>query len=692
MKRLFGLLILLTSLSVLKGQEIASDSVGILEEVVVYGFGQRKPLLQVPAAVSSVGQVQFNRYNNISLGNAINAEPGIRMEERSPGSYRLSIRGSSIRSPFGVRNVKVYYNNIPFTDPGGNTYLNLLGFYTVGDMEIWKGPGSSMYGAGTGGVLLIRGREDNDEVFRADISAGSYGMLNYQVSGAVGDSSFRNQVAYQQIKSDGYRDHTAMDRKVLTWDMKARAGRGIIRTHFLYGDLFYQTPGGLNLSEYESNPKGARPATGIFPSSRDAHAALYYKTVLAGASYEHTLSNHWTLTGSMYGAFSKVKNPAVRNYEIRNEPHVGGRVMASYQALKGRTMLTWSFGAEAQQGYATVRVAGNVNGQPDTLQSEDEADMLQYFGFTQAKLEFPGNWTLDMGISMNKHSMDVRRLNDVPVRTQHRTYRNEIAPRIALLKRLGYANSIYATVSRGFSPPTTSEVLPSTGIISTALEAESGMNYELGWKSSFMRNRFNLQASVYYFDLNNTIAQRRDAGGADYFVNAGSTSQKGAELQSWFRILNQSRGLLRNLSAWFSYSYSDYTYSDYVKDDNDLSGKNLPGVAPHTLNAGLDLGLTKSIYGNLTWNYSDRMPLNDANSSYADSYSVFHSRIGHKTNLGRAVQADIFLAVDNVFDVTYSLGNDINAFGGRFYNAAAGRNFTGGVSLKWRFNLQEAKQ
>lgn len=683
MKRLSVVFILLIGQMISKAQEVASDSANILEEVVVYGFGQRKPLLQVPAAVSSVGQPQFNRYNNSSIGNALNAEPGIKMEERSPGSYRLSIRGSSLRSPFGVRNVKVYYNNIPFTDPGGNTYLNLLGFYNVGNMEIWKGPGSSMYGAGTGGVLLIRGREEQQENLRADISAGSFGLLNYQFAGAVGDSSFRNQVSFQQLRSDGYRDHTAMDRKVLTWDMKARTGKGTIRTHLLYGDLFYQTPGALTLAEYESNPKGARPAGGIFPSSQDAHAALYYKTVLAGASYEYSLSSRWTLTGSMYGAFSKVKNPAVRNYEIRNEPHTGGRVMATYQAQKGKTMLTWSIGAEAQQGFATVRVAGNVNGQPDTLQSEDEADLLQYFGFTQARLEFPGNWTLDMGISMNKHSMDIRRLNDIPVRNQHRTYRNEIAPRIALLKRLGYDNSIYATVSRGFSPPTTSEVLPSTGVISTSLEAESGMNYELGWKSSFMRNRFNLQASLYYFDLNNTIAQRRDAGGADYFVNAGSTSQKGAELQTWFRILNQSPGVIRNLSAWMSYSYSDYTYSDYVKDDKDLSGRNLPGVAPHTINAGLDLEIKRALYANLTWNYSDKIPLNDANSSYASSYSVFHSRISHKMHFRKSIQADIYFSVDNIFNVRYSLGNDINAFGGRFYNAAAGRNFTGGISLKW---------
>ena len=100
-----------------------------------------RKLIDVPATISVISKAQFNRYNNISLLPALNTTPGVRMEERSPGSYRLNIRGSSLRSPFGVRNVKVYYNNIPYTDPGGNTFFNQLGFYNVNSMEIIKGPG-----------------------------------------------------------------------------------------------------------------------------------------------------------------------------------------------------------------------------------------------------------------------------------------------------------------------------------------------------------------------------------------------------------------------------------------------------------------------------------------------------------------------------------------------------------------------
>jgi iron complex outermembrane receptor protein len=46
---------------------------------------------------------------------------------------------------------------------------------------------------------------------------------------------------------------------------------------------------------------------------------------------------------------------------------------------------------------------------------------------------------------------------------------------------------------------------------------------------------------------------------------------------------------------------------------------------------------------------------------------------------------DVFAGVDNAFDITYSLGNDINATGSRYFNAAPGRNYFGGVSFQYRF-------
>ncbi|HLU89656.1 MAG TPA: TonB-dependent receptor plug domain-containing protein, partial [Cyclobacteriaceae bacterium] len=109
-----------------------------LSEVVVSSFETERPLLQQAAAIHKVPYSDLLRFNETSLVNAFNTRPGIKVEERAPASYRISIRGSSLRAPFGVRNVKVYWNEIPFTAPDGTTPLNILDLSNLGNTEIIK--------------------------------------------------------------------------------------------------------------------------------------------------------------------------------------------------------------------------------------------------------------------------------------------------------------------------------------------------------------------------------------------------------------------------------------------------------------------------------------------------------------------------------------------------------------------------
>src|SRR5690349_8031486 len=73
----------------------AADSSDVLQEVVIRAYETNRKLIEVPAAVSFINKAQLNRFSNISLVPALNTAPGVRMEERSPGSYRLNIRGST---------------------------------------------------------------------------------------------------------------------------------------------------------------------------------------------------------------------------------------------------------------------------------------------------------------------------------------------------------------------------------------------------------------------------------------------------------------------------------------------------------------------------------------------------------------------------------------------------------------------
>jgi iron complex outermembrane receptor protein len=58
-------------------------------------------------------------------------------------------------------------------------------------------------------------------------------------------------------------------------------------------------------------------------------------------------------------------------------------------------------------------------------------------------------------------------------------------------------------------------------------------------------------------------------------------------------------------------------------------------------------------------------------------------RIGYKNYLSKQICLEIFAGAENIFNEKYSLGNDINAFGGRYYNVAEGRNFYTGMIFKF---------
>src|SRR5688500_10636446 len=205
-------------------QNTTPDTSQTLEEVIIKALESNRSLEKSPAAISHVGKPKLERFNNSNILPAINSTPGVRMEERSPGSYRLNIRGSTLRSPFGVRNVKVYWNGIPFTDPGGNTYLNQLSFYNANSIEVLKGPASSLYGAGTGGAVLINSLpNDRPAGINLQYATGSFNLQNINAQVTTGNSDHNNTFGYTHQSSDGYRQHTRMRRDVATWETQFKA-------------------------------------------------------------------------------------------------------------------------------------------------------------------------------------------------------------------------------------------------------------------------------------------------------------------------------------------------------------------------------------------------------------------------------------------------------------------------------------
>jgi iron complex outermembrane receptor protein len=666
-----------------------SDSVHILDQVIVKGYASDRTLLEVPAAIGYLDAKKLERFNNTSILPAVNTIPGVRMEERSPGSYRFAIRGSSLRSPFGVRNVKMYWNGLPLTDGGGNTYLNLIDFNAIGSVEVIKGPGSSLYGAGTGGVVLLNSPSVKERQVQFSSSVGSYGLQRYQFAAQTGTEKTKIRIQFAHQQADGYRIDSKLRKDAINTDMTfAINQKGILSGTVFYTDLYYGTPGGLTKTEYDANPAQARPDTKSSPGSVTQHAAVYNKTVFTGWTYEYEWNNHWSNRTGIYGSRTQFVNPAIRNYEDRTENNWGGRTETYYKVSEDQWKGKLTFGGEFQFFESPVSDYGNRGGVKDTLQVSDKLNSSQSVLFAQTEIDLPRDFFLTLGGSTTFLQYRFIRISDPQPVQQTRNFTPVFSPRIALLKKISQLFSIYGSISQGFSTPSLAEVRPSTNTYNNTLNPETGTNYEVGFRGSLFNQKITVDVTGYYFHLANTIVDRFTPDGADYYVNAGKTSQPGLEMAIGWVPIFQGNGFISNFKLWFNYTYNPYTFRNYYVGTDNFSGNKLTGVARDIIVSGLDITFKPRFYGNITFTHTGALPLNDANTLSSSAYYLMGARVGYKLPMIGKFLSEIFGGVDNAFNTKYSLGNDLNAAPGnninplvnRYFNAASPRNFY--VSLK----------
>ena len=368
-------------------------------------------------------------------------------------------------------------------------------------------------------------------------------------------------------------------------------------------------------------------------------------------------------------------NPNIQAAERSTQPHFGGRTVLKYSTDVSASTLTFDAGAEWQQGFINASIHKNVGGRADSIRTYDEIANRQSLVFGQATLDLQ-KWTLSAGASLNISRVTFQRFIPRPLPEQNRKFDNKTATRFAISRKLG-EGILYASVAKGFSPPTTEELLPTGGDINLDLNAEEGTNYDLGFRYRFF-DRLSVDVNAFHFSLSNSIVTRRTAGGGGFFINAGKTAQQGIETSITYPLLRSSTAFERS-TFWLSHTYHHFRYRDFIKDTISFSGNDLPGVAPHTISTGADFLTRNGLFGNINFFYSGKTALNDANTVFADGYNVLSAKLGYQKDLKNKWRIKLFAGVDNLLDETYSLGNDINGFGGRYFNAAPGSNYYGGL-------------
>ncbi len=659
----------------LNAQQKADTS---LAAVTVNAFELNKQLSETNAAIGLVNQNNLKQFNTNSIVQAVNTTSGVRMEERSPGSYRLSIRGSSQRSPFGVRNVKIYYNDIPLTDPGGNTYLNMLSPNLFNSISIIKGPAGSIYGAGNGGVLLINSNADvKKEFVKAKFQVGSYSNYQGLLQSSIHTKNMVHSVEVFVNHLNGYRQHSIQKQQTVSYNNQLVIGsKNTMYFTFLAGNLNYQTPGGLTRTEFEANPKAYRSATTTLPNANKAKAAVYQKQVLLSIKNNYRFRNSFSNTTVFYTSASNFKNPTFRNYETRTEPHFGGRSFFNYKLQSNKTTSNFTTGAEFQKGNFTNKTYVNNNGEKGNLQTHDNIKSNTGLVFAQADVNYNKQWNITLGMGINFYKLNIVRLHLINPKLHIRSFSKQLSPRIAISKKIFAGSWFYATAAKGFSPPTIAEVLPSNNVLNTFLNAENGNSYEAGLKLQLFKKQVYAEFIYFNYNLKNAIVQRRDSTNADYFINAGSTNQQGFEHQLQANIINNTNAAVSKLTIAAAYTYYNFRYKNFKQLTTDFMGKYLPGIPKNSTAININIHYKQKLQQHITFFNASKLFLNDINTEVSKSYTILGTKFNYYFT-----KLNVFAGIENLLNQHYSLGNDINAAGGKYFNAAPARNYYLGFEI-----------
>lgn len=657
-----------------------------LTEVTVQSYPGSRTLLRVPSAVSLVDEQEIQKQSGQSFVPVMNTVPGVRMEERSPGSYRLSIRGSLLRSPFGIRNVKIYLEDFPLTDAGGNTYLNLLDLNTIHSIEVLKGPDGSLFGANSGGIVRINALSpDTSNVVKLGAGGGSYGLFQEyaNVKQHIGKNEFQVGEGWQ--RSDGYRKNSEFDRKYIQLaDHLHYLPKAQLTFFLFYSHLNYRTPGGLTLQEWTDHPEAARPK-GFTPGAEEQKAGIFNSTFYAGVSHQVALNKTWSHHIALFGSHTDFKNPFITNFEKRQENTLGARtwLQASNNA-EGNILLKFHAGLEMAQTNAAIRNYNNTGGIATTAVKFDNLSTDQLFVFSHFLVDVYNKWLLEGGVSLNFNNYSFTTLYPVETSLYHRRFAPQLMPRVGLSYNVASILALRASVSRGYSTPTLAEVRSSNNEINTTLQPENGWNYEAGFRLRTPNNFAWWDVSAFYYRLKDAIVRRTNEAGQEFFINAGGTNQTGMESQISLQLLSsRTSGFFRGINLNNALTISRFLFENYSVAANDYSGNKLTGVPSTTVVSGAYIRFPLRIYVFIQHQYTSAIFLDDANTVSTRPYDLVLVKAGCQLINRKKLILEISGGVDNLLNEKYSLGNDLNAIGGRYYNAAMPRNYFGKLEVSF---------
>lgn len=655
-----------------------------LDEIVVRATRIDRTLRQVPAAVSVVQKddIQLGQ-QQLGLDESLVAVPGLFMQDRYnfAQDLRIAIRGFGARSSFGIRGVKILVDGIPESLPDGQGQSDGIDLGSAERIEVIRGPASSLYGNASGGVIHITTERGTPEPFvEGRASYGEFGFGKYQLKTGGEAGRLNYLVNVSDMEFDGYRRHGQTENTLLN----ARFAYAI-DDDSEFGLVLNATdqpvandPGGVTLDDLRADPRAPRDRNVEFDSGEaldQQRIGLSYTRSL-GEIHELRLHNHY-----IWRDFA-TKLPFTDGGAVEFDRFfVGGGASYAYSGDFWGRGNTFIVGTDVDRQDDARKRFDNNEGTLGALTLDQDEVVTSLGLFVQNELLLSEQFALTVGLRYDEVEFDVddRFLadgNDSGQRTLE-----EVSPMVGVVYSPLDTLSLYATYSTAFETPTTTEFANPSGAggFNPNVDPQFARNYEAGVKGN-LGERSRYEVTLFTIDVEDELIpfELANQPGRDFFNNAGESSRKGVEI---FLASEPVDGLLLSLA----YTRSNFEFDRFVVGGDDFSGNDIPGVPENLLRAAVAYHHDNGFWASIEMLDVDSFFVDNANSEKNASYNVVGLRGGYRDlNLGSWIVSP-FVGVNNLTDELYADNVRINAFGGRYYEAAPERHYYGGVTVRYDF-------
>ena len=667
-----------------------------LSDVVVSASRAEQQSFDAPASVQAVGRDTIEAAGpQVNVSESLNRVPGIAALNRQnyAQDLQLSIRGSGSRSAFGIRGSRLIVDGIPATMPDGQGQASTVSLPSAQRIEVLRGPLAQLYGNSAGGVVQVFTMDGpaQPEVGGSWV-VGSDGLRKIGLNAAGQTGRLNYVLDHTRFETDGYRDHSAAERRQLNAKLRYAATEQTQIT--LVANLFdqprSQDPLGLTRAQMEANPRqAAAPATlyntGKEVSQNQVGVVVVHKPdadrALTATAYKGTreLGNRLSIPLAAQNAATAAGGIVKLD---RDYSGVGLKYNHRFNVGQGRVEATTGLEHERME---EVRL-GYINnlGAQGALKRNETDGVTSTGVFTQATWMPNERWSFVAGLRSNrvKFTVDDRFVTTGNPNDSGSARFSAVNPVLGVTRHLTDSTNLYANVGKGFETPTLAEIGYRTGASgpNLGLRAANSRHTEVGLKTQLAEGH-RLDVAAFHIGTTDEIVVASSSGGRTVYTNAGKTRRTGFELA-------YSGQLNREWSAHVALSTLNARFVNGFASSGGAvaAGNRIPGTVGQMAFAELAWRpqALPGLVGAVEVVHQSGMAVNDTNTDRTSGYTAFNLRVGLEQRVG-AWRLREFVRVDNVTDRRYVGSVIANDGNGRFFEPAPGRNWTLGISAQHAF-------